>query len=80
MTGAATVAQASRDSAGRYLYADFCNGRIWGAKIVPGTGWRNVLLLDSALQISTFGEDQEGEMYIGDHLNGVIFRITGFVP
>jgi len=60
---------------GTYLYGDFCSGRIWGLRR-SGTTWENRLLLDSTLQISTFGEDESGELYLADHAGGVIFRIS----
>lgn len=66
--------------AGRYLFADFCSGRIWGARFVPGTGWRKTLLRTFAGRINTFGEDEQGEIYFADYSSGSIFRITGFVP
>ncbi len=49
---------------GSYIYGDFCSGLIWalnydGTKIVDVT-----ILVDSDLIISSFGEDEEGELYI----------------
>ena len=46
------------------IYGDFCSGLIWalnydGTKIVDVT-----ILVDSDLIISSFGEDEEGELYI----------------
>ncbi len=65
---------------GTYLYGDFCNGRIWGAKFVRGVGWTKNLLQDTAAQISAFGQDQNGELYFADILGGVVYQITGFTP
>ncbi|MHC1742634.1 MAG: sorbosone dehydrogenase family protein [Syntrophobacteraceae bacterium] len=66
--------------AGQYLYGDFCSGLIWGAQFSPVAGWSTTVLHDSAFLISTFGEDQEGELYVADYGAGNIFRITGFLP
>ena len=60
---------------GTYLYGDFCSGRIWGLRN-NGIAWENRLLLDSALLISTFGEDEGGEIYVADYGSGGIFRIN----
>jgi hypothetical protein len=60
---------------GTYLYGDFCSGRIWGLRH-NGIAWENRLLLDSTLLISTFGEDEGGELYVADYATGAIFRIT----
>ena len=49
---------------GAYLYGDFCSGRIWGL-IYDGQEVSDAqLLLDSSLQISSFGEDEARELYI----------------
>ena len=60
---------------GTYLYGDFCSGRIWGLRR-NGVTWENLLLLDSTLQISTFGEDEAGELYVADYATGTVFRIS----
>jgi hypothetical protein len=60
---------------GTYLYGDFCSGRIWGLRH-NGVAWENRLLLDSSLLISTFGEDENGELYVADYGTGAIFRIS----
>jgi glucose/arabinose dehydrogenase len=60
---------------GLYLYGDYCSGRIWGLT-VPGGEAANRLLLDTGLFISTFGEDEEGNLYVADHAGGTIYRIV----
>lgn len=57
---------------GRYVYGDFISGRIWA--LDPDTG-ENVLLVDSTLNISTFGTGVEGDLYIGDY-NGALYRLV----
>ena len=59
---------------GIYVYGDFCSGRMWSLRRDAGGEWRNELLLDSALQISSFGEDEAGNLYVAD-LDGGIYRI-----
>ena len=62
---------------GTYFYGDFCSGRIWGGTENPETGaWTSTELLDSELSISTFGEDEQGELYVAD-LGGTLYRIHG---
>jgi glucose/arabinose dehydrogenase len=60
---------------GVYIYGDYCSGRIWGLRRT-GTVWENTLLLDTDLTISTFGEDEAGNLYVADHGNGDIYKIT----
>ena len=59
---------------GIYLYGDYCSGLIWGLRH-SGNSWRSTLLLKSGLSISTFGEDEEGTLYVADHAKGGIYRI-----
>lgn len=62
---------------GRYLFSDYCSGEIWAAD--PGsedTLWSFASLLRSGLQISSFGEDNAGELYVTDIRGGGIYRIV----
>lgn len=59
---------------GIYLYGDFCSGRIWGLRR-NGLVWENQLLLDTTLNISSFGEDEAGNLYVADMTAGVIYKI-----
>ncbi len=75
----ATGAGRSRSLHGTYLYADFCSGRLWGASQDGGGQWSTAELLDTALNISTFGEDEAGEIYLAhrpDDATGAVYRIT----
>jgi glucose/arabinose dehydrogenase len=60
---------------GVYLYGDTCLGQIWGATESGGT-WSAEEMLAPGLTISSFGEDQAGEVYVAD-LGGAIYRIDG---
>ncbi|MEX2245091.1 MAG: PQQ-dependent sugar dehydrogenase [Dehalococcoidia bacterium] len=58
---------------GEYLYADYCSGRIWAA--TPGP-WTTMELLDTPFNITSFGQDEDGELYLTDH-GGGLYRIAG---
>lgn len=59
---------------GIYLYGDYCTGMIWGLIQVDG-GWQTQLLFDVDATITSFGQDEQGEIYmISD--NGGIFRLA----
>ncbi len=60
---------------GVYVFGDFCSGRIWGLR-PSGAGWERVELLQSGLQIASFGEDETGELYVTGYNNGVLYRIV----
>jgi glucose/arabinose dehydrogenase len=57
-----------------YFYGDYCTGRIWGMRR-SGEQWIARELMHTKLSISTFGEDEAGELYIADHDEGGIYRI-----
>jgi glucose/arabinose dehydrogenase len=60
---------------GLYLYADFCSGEIWSARQNAKTGkWNSILLLDTAMAITSFGEDEDGEIYVAE-FNGASSEI-----
>ncbi len=61
---------------GAYLYGDFGSGRIWALYQPAEGGWRNVELLRPDVQISTFGEDESGEVYLASYGDGAIYRLT----
>jgi glucose/arabinose dehydrogenase len=58
---------------GIYIYGDFCKGNIWGA--INNGGWETSLLTIAPFMISTFGEDETGEVYVADYGNGKIYQI-----
>jgi glucose/arabinose dehydrogenase len=60
--------------AGMYLYGDYCSGRLWGLRRT-GAGWANQLLLDTSLNITAFGEDEAGEIYVADYGGGQVYRV-----
>ncbi|TXN36205.1 PQQ-dependent sugar dehydrogenase [Flagellimonas hymeniacidonis] len=60
--------------AGKYIYADFIDGRIWALDATqnnPG----NTLLLNSSLNISSFGVDNDNELYFCA-FDGSIYRLV----
>ena len=58
---------------GMYFYGDYCTGKIWG--LIFSNGWHYQQLLDTNLSISTFGEDEAGNLYLADLSSGVIYQI-----
>jgi hypothetical protein len=61
---------------GAYFFADYCNGRIWGATPDADGSWTAVQLLDTSLQIATFGEDAAGNIYVGNRGAGELHRLV----
>jgi len=57
---------------GSYVYGDFCTGEIFLA-----AGAQSQLLLDTDMNITSFGEDEDGEIYVVG-FDGSVHRI--FIP
>ena len=62
---------------GIYFYGDLCSGRIWGLQNA-GVAPLNTLLLDTQFTMTTFGEDENGEVYVSDLVNSIILGIATF--
>jgi len=60
---------------GIYVYGDNCTGRVWGLAF-DGTDWRSSFLQFAPAGISSFGEDEAGNIYLADIKNGFIYKIT----
>lgn len=60
---------------GAYIYGDFCSGKIWGLRYNGKEVIEHILIVDSELKISSFGEDQSGEIYILS-FSGEIYRLA----
>jgi glucose/arabinose dehydrogenase len=68
---------------GIYFYGDYVSGRIWGLQNeISGGGrvWESKELLSTSHKISTFGEDQSGELYLADYSGGRIYQISAVGP
>ena len=61
---------------GRYLYGDFCSGRMWTTSRDRDGRWQTEVLIDTGHQIGTFGEDSAGEVYWSDLGSGNIYRLA----
>jgi glucose/arabinose dehydrogenase len=59
---------------GVYLYGDYCSGKIWGATADDAVSWTSSLLLESGENISSFGEDESGEIYVVG-LGGSVLKV-----
>jgi glucose/arabinose dehydrogenase len=59
---------------GIYLYGDYCTAKIWGLiKLV--NGWQAQLLFDADFNITSFGQDETGEVYLVTN-GGEIYKLA----
>ena len=59
---------------GTYVYGDFCTGEIF-----TFNGTSQALLMDTTMNISSFGEDENGEIYVVN-LGGTVGRLAALTP
>ena len=60
---------------GQYIFGDL-NGRIWSLQEAPPGTFTRTLLNDTGLTISSFGQDQNGELYVVDIGNGRVLKVA----
>jgi len=56
---------------GDYLFSDYCSGKLWALYRTPEGNRQAVLLMETGLNVSSFGEDARGELYLLDLRGGV---------
>jgi hypothetical protein len=61
---------------GVYFFGDFCSGNIWGLRQEASGKWAMALLLETDINISSFGEDIDGEIYVVSYSDGNIYHLT----
>jgi glucose/arabinose dehydrogenase len=57
---------------GYYVFADYCSGMLM-TLVRFGGKWRLSAVRPTSYSISSFGEDDDGELYLADH-NGAVYR------
>jgi glucose/arabinose dehydrogenase len=60
---------------GIYLYADFCQGNVWGLLKRVNGSWENEILYKIPGFVTSFGQDEEGEVYLVDW-TGKIYKLV----
>jgi glucose/arabinose dehydrogenase len=60
---------------GVYFYGDYCTGLVW-TLVRSADAWTNAPFAQSGFTLSSFGEDEAGELYLVDH-GGAVYRLAG---
>ena len=55
----------------RYVFADFCSGTIWSVPKGGTPPMTKTLVMHTTMNISSFGEDSAGELYVVDRKGGI---------
>jgi glucose/arabinose dehydrogenase len=61
---------------GFYFFGDYCSGRLWAARQHAPDDWRQQELLKSPLRISSFGEDEAGDVYLTSLSDNGLYRLV----
>jgi glucose/arabinose dehydrogenase len=51
---------------GVYLYGDYGSGKVWGLLHLPDGTWQTAQMFETGRKISSFGLDEEGNIYLVD--------------
>jgi glucose/arabinose dehydrogenase len=62
---------------GGYLFADYCSGLIWAIDPASDEARDPTVVAETNATISSFGEDEAGEMYATDLSSGELLRVVG---
>ena len=60
---------------GIYFYGDYCSGTVWALWPDGEGGWTNAEVLKGGISLSSFAEDEEGELYLLD-MGGKLMRLA----
>jgi len=63
------------DFYGTYLYGDYCSGRVWGLLRDEQRNWISTILFEGVANISSFGEDESGEIYLVNHQGSLLLLV-----
>jgi glucose/arabinose dehydrogenase len=61
---------------GIYLFGDYCSGLIWGLAPSGGSAWQVARLSQADAQIASFGEGEDGELYLADITGGALYHLV----
>jgi glucose/arabinose dehydrogenase len=67
--------QAYPDLSGKYFYADYCGGQLYYMERQADGAFKGTKAIQTPYKISTFGQDNKGELYLADYASGALYRI-----
>ncbi|MCO5182479.1 MAG: PQQ-dependent sugar dehydrogenase [Anaerolineae bacterium] len=66
---------------GNYFFADYCLGRIWTLRTDPVTmKWQRTLVYELTSPLSNFVESADGELFVLDYGDGILYQIQAAQP
>ena len=65
---------------GTYLFADECSGTVRAISAAGPASQTPIVALESHRAISSFGEDEAGELYLTDLASGDLLQVVATSP
>ncbi len=63
---------------GKYFFSDYCTGTIW--YLNPDNGFSRTTAFDTNFNVSSFGEDENGELYIANLFANTVYKLVLATP
>ncbi len=73
VTGGYVYRGAMPEWQGIYLYGDYCTGTVWGLILSKGQ-WQSQVMFETDVTITSFGQDESGEIYFASD-NGIVYQL-----
>ncbi len=77
VTGGYVARRAGAALHGKYIFGDFCSGRVWTINATHTRGAGLPSPTNTGRQISSFGEGRDGRIYLTDLSNGRVYLVEG---
>ncbi len=61
---------------GVYFYGDYCSGKVLGLVKNANNTWSSSVIVSTSYSISSFGQDEQGELYLADYGSGTVYEIS----
>lgn len=61
---------------GAYFFADYCTGIVWSLARDAAGQWQRQVFDETGFQVSSFGEDAAGELYLLGHRDGGVYQLV----
>jgi hypothetical protein len=65
---------------GVYFYGDYCSGKVLGLIKNANNTWSSSLITSTGYSISSFGQDEQGELYLAAYGTGTVYEISAVPP
>ncbi|CAN5554539.1 PQQ-dependent sugar dehydrogenase [soil metagenome] len=77
VTGGYVARRSGASLFGQYLFGDYCSGRLWTIGANHGAGAALPTPTLTGRRISSFGEGNDGRIYLTDLSNGTVYYVNG---